>query len=156
MTDLFSCILKGDFTGYKAMIDRSSLRSKNAYGANPLHIAIAYGKTDIALDLLARGIDINDTNDEGMTSFTTSIIGKNWGLANEILKKNPSVNIRDNYGNNSLWYAVLYSNGNYELVKAILELGGDAITKNRAGRSPQDLAKKIDDIELEGLLSKTH
>lgn len=153
MADLFSIIRTGTFTEYARRIEETGLKIKNSNGSNPLHMAIAYDRSDIAIDLLARGINVNDPNGEGMTALQTAIISGRTDLAREILKLGPDVNIRDNYGNNSLWYAVFYYRGNDELIRSILQMGGDAITKNKAGRSPIDFAGEGGIHEISELLA---
>ena len=71
-----------------------------------------------------------------------------------LLAKGGKVNILDSSGNNPLWYAVFYADGDYQFVKLLIKYGADALSKNKAMRSPLDFAKEIGDEMMTKILLK--
>lgn len=83
-----------------------------------------------------------------MTALQCAIVSKRNDIAKLLVRRGADVHQRDHHGNNALWYAVLNSRGNHELVELILEKGWDPRNSNLANRSPIDLAKQIGDTLL--------
>jgi uncharacterized protein len=148
---IFQEVRFGSLEKYYSFIDSIDINILNERGGNLLHDAISYKKKEIALDLIAKGINVNQQGNKGMTPLQHALELKDYDVVYAIIEAGADVNIRDSYGNNSLWTAVINA-GDYGLVKLILEKGGDALTKNKAGRSPLDLANQIGDEQLIKLL----
>jgi FOG: Ankyrin repeat len=152
MNDVFAIVRFGDYAEYLSAIDSVDIDIVDS-GSSLLTSAISYSRPEIVQDLIMRGININYQGERGMTPLQITIQWKNFELAKQLVSLGADVNVRDLYGNNALWYATAFANGNYDVVKLIVEKGGDAITKNNAGRSPLDFARQIGDEELIELLS---
>ncbi|MBX3287743.1 MAG: ankyrin repeat domain-containing protein [Acidobacteria bacterium] len=156
MFDVFQEVRAGDLEVYNKFIDNIDINIVNERGGNLLHAAISYRRNDIALDLIRRGIDINHQGVNGATALQYALELKQQDMAVAIIEAGADVNIRDSHGNNALWTAVFNARGNYEMVELILKNGGDAFTKNNAGRSPLDFAVQIGDKDLVSLLESSN
>ncbi|GFZ34457.1 hypothetical protein CSC2_49830 [Clostridium zeae] len=139
--DIFSIIRNGEKELYKSYIGSIDINIKNEYKQSLLQEAIAFKKSDIAFDLLNRGINVDSQDYRGQTALHFICFHPNILLAKEILEKGADINIRDIYGNNALWSAVFNCKGRYyELVELFMKYNPDINTKNNAGRSPLDFA----------------
>lgn len=154
--DIFQDVRFGGLDDYRSYIDKIDINILDKNSSNLLHAAISYKKPKIALDLISRGINVNQQGNKGMTPLQYAIEHNQPELVHAIINAGGEVNIRDSYGNNALWTAVFNARGNYELVKLILENGGDAFTKNKAGRSPLDFANQIGNNDLVKLLNSNN
>jgi ankyrin repeat protein len=105
------------------------------------------------MDLLSRGINVNQRDKKGRTPLHYAAAHNRLSLAKEIINKGGDINIADVHGNNALWTAVFNARGNYELVELFVEKGGDSLTKNKYNRSPLDFANQINDKKLIELLT---
>lgn len=116
-----------------------------------LREAILQNQTEMALDLLRRGIDVNLQNCQGFTAAMTAASEKNWELLSEILKCNPNVNLKRWTDGNSLLYD-LTVNGNDEnsrhIAEGLLKMGANPHSQNHNGVSPLDIAVKYGYREL--------
>ena len=152
MRDIFSIVRFGSFREYLYAVDKVDINIVNHDGATLLTAAIAYDREDMIQDLLERGIDINLLGEERMTALQVAIRWKKFALARKLIARGADVKNRDRYGNSALWYAVLEGYDEYDLIKLILDRGGDKQVQNNAGRSPEDLARQIGDEKLVSLL----
>lgn len=118
--DIFSIIRNGEKELYKSYIESIDINIKNEYKQSLLQEAIAFKKSDIAFDLLNRGINVDSQDYKGQTALHFICFHLNILLAKEILEKGADINIRDIYGNNALWSAVFNCKGRYyELVELL-------------------------------------
>lgn len=140
---------------YYSNIDDIDIDILNEYSQNLLHHAVAKDRVEIAVDLIARGINVNQKDYNGQTPLHYAAVHRRTEIVREIINGGGDVNIRDNYGNNALWTAVFNARGNYEIVKLFTDKGGDALTKNKAGRSPLDFARQIGDKKLIEILTRS-
>jgi ankyrin repeat protein len=151
--DIFHIARRGKIDLYKQNIDKFDINIRNEYGESLLHEAIAFKQTEIALDLLERGIDVNIREKKrGQTVLHYIGYHLNTILAEKIIEKGGSLEIKDAYGNAPLWYAVFFAKGNYELVELFMKYHPDPTSKNKAGRSPIDFAMQIKDEALLNIL----
>lgn len=156
MNEIFSIIRNGLTEHYKLSISNIPINSNNELGQNLLQEAIGYCRNNIAVDLVNRGVDINHQDHRGQTPLHYCAQHNNLAIAELLLAKKGEVNIMDSYGNNPLWYAVFYADGDYRFVKLLVKYGADALSKNKAMRTPLDFAKEIgDEVMVKILLKET-
>lgn len=146
--NIFQIIKFGSKFEFFNVLDEVEINTYNEYEQNLLQEAIANNKTDIAIELIKRGINLNHQDLDGLTSLHYSAVHNNIIIAKEILINNGNVNLRDNHGNNPMWTAVFNARGNYEIVKILLKYDSDITTENKHGKSPLDFAKQIKDKTL--------
>lgn len=152
--EIFSIIRNGLTEHYHLSISSTPINCDNELGQNLLQEAIAYYRNSIAVDLVNRGININHQDNRGLTPLHYCVQHNNLTIAELLLAKEGKVNILDSSGNNPLWYAVFYADGDYQFVKLLIKYGADALSKNKAMRSPLDFAKEIGDEVMTKILLK--
>jgi ankyrin repeat protein len=157
-SDIFTTIQLGRIALYEKLITDHDINTRNKYGENLLHTAIAYGQKEIALDLISRSIDTNAQDKKGQTPlhilFAQPNIELTKKILGEIIEKVVEINTTDSYGNTSLWCAVFNARGKYDSVVLLLSKGANPNIKNKAGRSPLDFAIQIKDEKLISILQK--
>ncbi len=145
----------GDFETFIKEFKKEYLNSKDKYsGLNLLQCAIVGRKFDTALFLINQGIDIFVVGkDKGSTVLHLIADYQDIEIAKLLLEKGADINIRDKYGNNAMWTAVLYCRGRYyEMVELFMKYQPDITTKNNAGRSPLDFAMQVNNQRLIDIL----
>ena len=146
--NIFARIMVRDIENYKSLIQSTPLNMKDRNGASLLRIAIAYGSEPIALDLVDRGIEIDQPDGRGTTEIQNALTKGFWELARRLLARGASLSHRDRHGNNALWYATTNPRPDYELIRLLIANGSDIQTKNDWGRSPLDAAKERGDDKM--------
>ncbi|MBP6004314.1 MAG: ankyrin repeat domain-containing protein [Pyrinomonadaceae bacterium] len=146
--DIFARIMVRDVDSYQRLIESTPIEAKDENGASLLRIAIAYGSEPIALDLVDRGIEIEQLDRKGKNEIQNSFYKGLWELGRRLIDRGANLEHFDWYGNNALWYAVTHPRPDYELLKLLVKAGSDVQTKNRAGRSPRDAARVIGDSKM--------
>jgi uncharacterized protein len=152
--DIFRIIRYGNIDSYKKHITNFDINSRNEFGQNLLQEAIAYKKRDVALDLLSRSIDVNNQDETGATALHYFRDFPDFLLAEEIIKKGGRLDIDDKYGNTPLWYVIGIPKLNYEIIQLFINHGADPTIKNKANRSPIDVAIRRKDEKLLKILLK--
>lgn len=140
MSELFQYILHGESSRLLEELKAENINQQQD-GMSLLMYAIQHQQDDIALQLINLGIDVNLQNSKGQTALHFLAVYKNdLALAQAIIQQEADLSITDNAGNTSLWTAIFNAQGQYDLVKLLLEYGADLDNKNRTGKSPYDLA----------------
>lgn len=113
------------------------------YGRTHIHNAV--NENDIAklAELIAAGKDINAQDDNGWTALHFAAQDRNIEMIKLLLKHGADPNLIDIYGNGPLWTATMNAGGSFECVAALLEHNALPDPKNKAGRSPLDMANTI-------------
>jgi len=137
------------------IIGTTDINSKDEDGASLLRIAVAFRSEDIALDLLARGIQIDQKDRRGSTELQNAFVLGLQNLATELIQRGADLHHRDDHGINALWYAATNPRPNYDIVRLLVKKGSDVSTKNLAGRSPIDAARERGDQVLRDILERT-
>lgn len=153
--NIFQVVRRANIDLYRKNIDKFDIDTRNGHGQSLLHKAVAYGKNEIAIDLLDRGIDVNLQDENGQTALHFIGFHPNTVLTRRIIEKGGNLELRDSYGNTPLWYAVVNARGQYELVELFVKYHPDPTLKNNAGRSPIDFAVQIGDETLLDILNKS-
>lgn len=140
--NIFARIMVRDFESYAALIEETDINIKDEDGASLLRRAIAFGSEEIALDLISRGIEIDQVDESGSTELQNAFWKGFWKVGAELVKRGADLHHRDKHGNNALWYASTHPKADLDVVRLLVEKGSDVHTKNVAGRSPLDAAKE--------------
>lgn len=129
----------GDFVAYEPVIDiahggealAAQPRKKPSATSSGLIDAAYNGDTSTVSNLLARGANVHETNQEGATALMAAAIKGHTEVAKILVRKGADINARDNQG----WTAVVYAsqNGHLEMVKFLLENGAQADLTTRDG-----------------------
>lgn len=98
------------------------------------------GKTHLMHWLLEMGSDVNHQDRIGYTSLHYCAQEKRIEAAEILPQHGANPNLRDQHGNTPLWTALFNAKGKFEMVKLLLRQGVDSQTKNKHGKSPNDLA----------------
>ncbi|WP_396610549.1 ankyrin repeat domain-containing protein [Haloferax sp. S1W] len=141
-TDLETAIIQGDKERCDSLIDDADLQHRSDSGSNLLHKAAFSGETEIASDLIERGVDIDAQDNEGSTPLHKALNIENYELAKLLVESGADLNIEDVHGNQPLWRAVFKAN--YELTELLLEHGADPTHENNVGESPLSIAQDAD------------
>ncbi|XP_018410557.1 PREDICTED: palmitoyltransferase ZDHHC13 [Nanorana parkeri] len=111
-------------------------------GYNSVHLAVLFQHLPIIAYLIAKGLNIDSSDMNGMTPLMLSaqkVIGME--PTSFLLKMNPSVNLADKvHRNTALHWAV--SSGNVNAVDLLLEAGASMDITNEKGETPLDLARQ--------------
>jgi ankyrin repeat protein len=86
-------------------------------GSSPMITAITFGKTEVALALIAAGADVNFKNNEGSTPLHTAAFFCRTEIVKALLDKGADKNIRNNAGSTALESVA----GSFENVKPIYD-----------------------------------
>lgn len=117
-------------------------------GRTPAHTAAFGGDTDSLISLIASGVDIDAADDRGLTPLHLAAQQRNSGAARVLLESGCLVDPVDGYGNTPLWTAVFNSEGEGDVILLLREWGADPHHKNKSNRSPLDLARMIDNVNV--------
>lgn len=150
--NIFARIMVRDFESYATLIQETNIDAKDEEGVSLLRVAIAYGSEDIALDLVSRGIEINQLDGKGSNELQNAFWKGFWRLGRELVERGADLHHRNEHGNNALWYASTHPHPDYDLIRLLVEKGSDVSTKNNAGRSPLDAAKERGNTKLVEIL----
>jgi len=95
--------------------------------------------------LLARGADPNyqEARSQGFSCLHFAAQNQNEDIVQLLLHAGASVASEDRYGNIALWTATFNSRGEGSTIKALLAHGAKPDHKNKAGKSPRELAETI-------------
>ena len=152
-SDIFQAARRSEIGQFKVLLDGANLNAVTSNNRNLLHLAIAYGKQDNALELIKRGINVNFQDENGETPLHYAASYNRKELVAEILNNGSDPSIVNAHGNTPLWNAVFNAKGNYEIVALFLPNKTLATLKNKHGRSPLDFAQQIGDNKLVGMLA---
>jgi ankyrin repeat protein len=151
--DIFHIVRSNDEKAFDAAIDTADLNAVDSSGLNRLHYAVARKSTKFALELVRKGINVNHRDSQGQTPLHYAATHQDAQLMEAILKAGGNVSILDVHGNSPLWAAVVKPKRNLEIVRMLVDHGGDPNRKNKAGKSPLEFAKQLNSEPLISLLS---
>lgn len=158
-----------DLVEYLIKVKKINIRNKNNKGYNPIiwYCAAGGGNIKIANLIIRAGVDVNDSNEDGVNAIIASILNtrcnrkvfkkrtydilKNISFLKYIVKQGIDINHKDNYGNTSLHYAIKLSREK-EIIKLLLDYGADVNIKNKHGETPLDIALEKGDKDIVNLL----
>jgi len=111
---------------------------------------IQAGNRAEALELVARGADVNQTQADGTTPLHWAVYRFDRELVQTLLKKGARVNAVNRYGASPLTEATRVAN--LEITGMLLEAGADANIANEDGQTPLMLAARTGNVALGKLL----
>jgi hypothetical protein len=116
---LHEAAITGNLEAIKQHIEAGSdLNEKEPMGGScPMITAITFGKTEVALALIAAGADVNFRNNEGSTPLHTAAFFCRTEIVKALLDKGADKNIRNNAGSTALESVA----GSFEDVKPIYD-----------------------------------
>ena len=121
--------------------------ARDRAGQTPLDRASRLGKLEAGQCLLDRGADIDAQNTQGWTPLVCAVIYGHLEFARMLLERGASINSRDNsYGRTPLHWAV--ERRNIQAIRLLLEYGADVNACDRLGRTPSQLARQKEVLEL--------
>jgi hypothetical protein len=106
-----------------------------------LFIALTYHNTQVALDLIHRGFDVNFRDPFGDTPLHLAAVYGNPEVTRELLERGAQVDFLDFNFHTPLYYAVYYANEDTEIVRLLMQYHSDPHSLNVSPNSIMDLAK---------------
>ena len=113
---------------------------------------IQAGDRAAALQLVAKGTDVNRAQADGTTPLHWAVYRFDRELVQTLLKKGARVNAVNRYGASPLSEAVRVAN--LEITEMLLEAGADANVANEDGQTPIMLAARTGNVALARLLAQ--
>ncbi len=153
MKSIFTLASTGTIEEFKSSFVPANLNDKDSNGSSLLHYALADEQFDVAEFLIEEGINVNLTNANLQTSLHLIALKKNKEMTQKLLEQNADLNAIDKFGNQPLWTAVFNARGDYRIVELFVSNGANSNNVNKAGRSPLDFAKQINDKVLIQILN---
>jgi ankyrin repeat protein len=120
--------------------------ASSAQAQSPVADRIQAGDRGAALELLAKGADVNPTQADGTTPLHWAVYRFDRELVQTLLKKGARVNVVNRYGASPLSEAVRVAN--VEIAEMLLEAGADANVENEDGQTPLMLAARTGNVAL--------
>lgn len=117
-------------------------------GRTLLHEAIAHAKIDSALALIEMGAQLNAKDGLGRTPLHYAAMFNQAEVMKTLIATGGDVNAVDNFGNNPLWTAILNPKIDHEIIGALKHAGSDCKVKNKSGKSVEDMAAMIDNLDI--------
>ena len=107
------------------MTTRAELSAAEEYGHGhtPLMRAALDGNTETVKELIRRGADINQRDDNGRTALMFAVINSHYETMKALLEYGADVNAKSNTGGTALMGAALA--GDLSMVQALLDKGAD-------------------------------
>lgn len=118
--------------------------------AQTLADRIQSGDRRVAMELVAKGADVNQTQSDGTTPLHWAVYKFDRELVQTLLKKGARVNAVNRYGASPLSESVRVAN--LEISEMLLEAGADANVANEDGQTALMLAARTGNVALAKLL----
>lgn len=111
------------------------------------------GDLESLMSLVANGVDLDAADDRGLTPLHLAAQQRRSDVVRVLLESGCLVDPLDVYGNSPLWTAVFNSEGEGDVILLLREWGADPHHKNKSNRSPLDLARTIDNVNVHQFFS---
>lgn len=160
----FMCVLRDDKAALIASLQLADINAIEPVShGSLLHEAVGNrvpdGKpisTEIAEELVKRGIDVNHRDKNGFTALAYAARYNRRDIATIILNAGGRPNITDDHGNQPLWYAAGNPHPDYELIELLIRHGADPGHRNKYGKCPLDIAHEDEgDLNMLRLFGET-
>ena len=114
-------------------------------GSTSLHFATGGGHKEIVELLIAGGADVNAKNEDGETPLHNAAYRGRTIIADLLIAKGADVNTKTTQSHERGWTALHHAAryGRKEIVELLIANGADVNMKDRKGRTPLDVAKKV-------------
>ena len=121
------------------------LTNKNLRGLSPLTLALRFGSTACAEELIAVGADVNARDNENWTPLMDAAQDNHSKIIITLLSNGACINDIDNDGNAALSHAALHKN--HAALKALLHYKAKVHIANNKGHTPLHIAIHNNDEE---------
>jgi ankyrin repeat protein len=142
--NVFEAAAAGELSRVKQMIEDNPalIHAWSHDGFTPLHLAVFFGRRDVAEFLLARNAEVNlvSRNSIKVTPLHSAAAGNQFEICEALIARGADVNARQEGGFTPLHSAA--QNGNLELVDLLLKHGADPHAKTDAGKTARDFASE--------------
>jgi ankyrin repeat protein len=122
----------------------------SSHAQSPLADRIQGGDGRAAMELVATGVDVNQTQPDGTSPLHWAVYRFDRELVQTLLRKGARVNAVNRYGSSPLSEAVRVAN--LDITGMLLEAGADANIANEDGQTPLMLAARTGNVALARLL----
>jgi hypothetical protein len=123
----------------------ADVSSKDNKGRTPLHLAAESADGDIVEQLLARGAEVDEKDDEsGFTALHYAARFGNKNTADSLIGKGTNINAKDKEGRTPLYIAVQHD---YKVAELLINKGADVNIKTESGQTLFQLAEERKSIE---------
>lgn len=140
--NVFEAAAAGQLSHVKQQIEDNPalLHAWSQDGFTPLHLAVFFGRRDVAELLLARNAEVNlaSRNPIQVTPLHSAAAGNHFEICEALIAAGADVNARQEGGFTPLHSAA--QNGNLDLVDLLLKHGADPHAKTDAGKTARDFA----------------
>jgi ankyrin repeat protein len=152
---VFEASAAGQLDRVKTLVnaDPSLIQAYSHDGFTPLHLAVFFGRRDVAEYLLTLNPDVNavSRNPMKVQPLHSAAAGNDFDICKSLIEKGADVNARQEGGFTPLHSAA--QNGNAALVKFLLTHGADRHAKTDDGRTARDFALEAKHEEVAEVLS---
>ena len=137
---LHDAIMKGQRELVALLIEKGiDVRTARFEGFTPLHAAAMKGYSDIVALLLAKGVDVNARSATGGTPLHDAALGGSAEVARLLLDRGADIEAREmESGSTPLHVAAGW--GRVAVVRLLLDKGALKTVKNKAGKTPHEVA----------------
>lgn len=134
--ELYAAALGGDLVRVKALLDAEPdlLSSRHSKGFSPLHAAAVRDREQVARLLLARNINVNDTEEFGNTALHMAAVKGHTDMAELLLTNNANVDAKNSESATPLWVAA--EQGRRDTVKLLLAHHAKVDAASKDGSTP--------------------
>ncbi|MEG0261362.1 MAG: ankyrin repeat domain-containing protein [Lysinibacillus sp.] len=150
--DVYKLVEIDEFEKAKVILNENSRLAfnKDEYGFNLLHAAVMTENTELVKYLVDLGVDVNSTNDEGISPLHIVLYPE---VAECLLEQGALINLTTNDGNTPLHTQASDGEERIDIIKLLLKRGANSKIKNTFGKMALDIAKNRNEkIIIEELL----
>ena len=114
------------------------------YGRNALWVAAFKGELDTVKNLIAAGVNPNDSDDSGYGPLHVAIQEKHFEVIEYLLLHGADPNLKDKNGNVPLWVAISNWDRTNKIIILLLQCNADPTTPNNVGNRPCDALVNVE------------
>ncbi|KAK6175673.1 hypothetical protein SNE40_014076 [Patella caerulea] len=141
---------RGKFEHFEEYLEKNKgidINEQDSNGSTALHFAVAQSNVKCLGILFKYNANTNIKDENGFTPLALAA-GRyaNSSVSETLLNKGAEVNIVNKYGN-SLLHTAVYAQ-DIHCVQILMKHGADITIQNKKGKTPLDLAKKLDNEDI--------
>jgi uncharacterized protein len=122
---------------------KSDLKVTDRDGRGAIANAVIVKNYDLVKAMIEAGHDLNQQDKAGETPLHFAARFYLKDIAALLLDSGAAIDVQDAFGNTPLWRATFEAKSRGELIRLLLERGGDRNKQNKKGVSPLELARRI-------------
>ncbi len=112
------------------------------FSATPLELAVYQQDEPMARLLVARGADVNELGESGISPLTQAVLTNALGMVRTLVSLGADVNQIDQQGETSLMHAAMIDFGDSTVLEALLAAGADRTAKSPDGLTAAAMARR--------------